>query len=120
MSAQRKGAARKADDLFRVLIRARGACERCGKHGDPREFETAHIIRRRYSHTRTDERNAWCLCPPCHRLVDTFPDDFMELVAQTPGREVFEALKVKSLRREKFDWDVEVERLKGLLAGGEG
>jgi hypothetical protein len=103
---------RNCDDRMRKHITARGQCERCGTTTGP--FECAHIIRRRYSWTRTDERNAWCLDRECHRLVDTYLSEFNALVGATIGWELYAALELRSKKREKFDWAEELERWKAM------
>ena len=105
---------RNCDDRVRDLVRSRGYCERCGNRSGP--FEHAHIIRRRYSWTRTDERNGWCLCHCCHETVDSSVTEFNALVRGTIGWELFRELEAKSQRRDKFDWAAEVVRLKSLKA----
>jgi len=110
-----KGAKKKADDLARQIVRARGACERCGVTDG---LMWCHIIRRTYAWTRTDTENAWCLCGTCHYEVDHFADSFMQLVDQTIGVRVYGALR--SIASDgvgrKFDWDAEVVRLKAIWA----
>ena len=109
-----KGAKAKADKLFSQLVRSRGVCERCGERSD---VVTAHILGRRFSATRTDERNAWALDPTCHYVVDNWPDEKMRLVEETIGLEVYAELRAKAESTvRRFDWPAEVERLKGLLA----
>lgn len=100
------------DRRMRAYIVAPGRCERCGTSSGP--FECAHIIRRRYSWTRSDERNAWCLCRPCHEMVDTHFTDFQSLIEDTIGWELFVELEEKSKRRDKFDWALELNRWKAL------
>jgi hypothetical protein len=72
------------------------------------------VIRRRFAWTRTDERNAWCLCSECHQLVDTYVSEFNALVGATIGWELFAELEEKSKRRDKFDWNQELLRWKQL------
>ncbi len=103
---------RNCDDRMRRYIVARGSCQRCGASNNP--LECAHIIRRRFSWTRTDERNAWALCHFCHTIVDTHISEFMALVADTIGWELFLELEEKSKRRDKFRWDDELERWKAM------
>jgi hypothetical protein len=81
--SRRKGDAGKADLLYSRLVRSRGQCERCGNDAGP--FDTAHIVRRRYSATRCLEDNAWCLCRPCHRTVDEWANELMWQVERTIG-----------------------------------
>lgn len=111
-----KGAKAKADKLFSQLIRSRGACQVCG---DP-NVVTAHIIGRRFSWTRTDEMNAWALCPSHHYEVDNYADAKMALVRKTIGEATYYALRAKSQQvGSQFDWPAEVERLQGLLKEAE-
>jgi len=107
-----KGAKARADRLFSQLVRSRGLCERCGVRDD---VVTAHIIGRRFSKTRTDERNAWALDPTCHYVVDNFPDEKMGLVEDTIGMGVYDELRAKAESiSTKMDWDAEVVRLSAL------
>lgn len=103
---------RNCDDRVRKIVVAHGECERCGWTAGP--FEAAHVIRRRYSWTRTDERNLWCLCRPCHQTIDTYVSAFNALVEATIGWDLHAELEEKSRKREKFDWSAELERLKAL------
>lgn len=66
---------KKADDLFRKIIRSRGHCEaagwdrlRCGG-----VLQTAHIVPRRYLSVRWDEENAYCMCAAHHTYFTYFP-----------------------------------------------
>lgn len=112
----RKGPAGTAEKLHSELVRSRGACERCGSPGP---LECAHIVRRRYVATRTCERNAWCLCHHCHRIVDEDPTEFYDLIEATIGREGFTLLKNQALGNTKVwresDWREECGRLRELL-----
>ncbi len=109
-----KGPRGKATKLHSQLVRSRGHCENCGSQS---ELQTAHIIRRTWSHTRTDERNAFCLCAKCHRRYTDFPDEFFGFIERTIGLAEYLRLKDKALAgvRKKFDWDAEVLRLQALL-----
>jgi len=74
----------KADKLFSAKIRARGACQLCGKKDDT--LQCAHIISRSNLHLRYNEKNALCLCAGDHLfwhrnplsairwLQETYPD----------------------------------------------
>lgn len=113
-----KRAKGKADRLFSLLIRSRGACEKCGER-DYAKLQCAHIIGRRYSATRTDERNAWCLCARCHLRLTDHPDEHVAFTLQTIGPEVFDELKAEALAGIKGGpeafWESEVVRLQALL-----
>lgn len=109
-----KGDKAAATKLHSLIVRSRGRCERCGDTNYSK-LQCAHIIRRRYSSTRTDESAAWALCWTCHDRVDNHPDDFMLLVEQTIGLDAYFALKAKAERPTKVDWQAERARLKALL-----
>lgn len=86
-----------ADRLLRLIVRERKACERCGGVGS----EVAHILRRGYHATRTDERNVWLLCNGpgsngCHELVDNNWPEFNALVLKTIGEAEFTRLRNKA------------------------
>lgn len=106
-----RGPKGKATRLHAQLVRARGRCERCGSD---QNLQCAHIRSRRFSATRTDLTNAWCLCAGCHFLTGDDPDEFLALVKRTIGRAAFNRLKARSLETAKVDWDAEAKRLAGL------
>ena len=118
-----RGAKGTADLYFSKVVRARGHCERCGNTSGP--FEAAHIIRRRYVGDpdgiglRTNEDNAWCLCPPCHRTVDLDPVAFVNLVNDTLGDAKYsELLHIRNALHRPWresDWVKERQRLLALL-----
>ena len=106
------GAKRRATILHSEIVRARGACERCGRTNN---LQCAHIISRRYSATRVRLDNAWCLCASCHWWVDQHADDKMRLVHDTIGEDRFKEIKQAAiLNTGKWDWDAEVARLASL------
>jgi 5-methylcytosine-specific restriction endonuclease McrA len=101
------------DRLFSQLIRSQGACQNCGRTD---QLQCAHIISRRYSWTRTDTGNAFCLCAKCHWNFHREPDEWMDFIDRTIGRLNYLELKSRANRYVgiKFDWFVERERLKLL------
>ena len=111
------------DKYFSQIVRARGRCERCDRVAGP--FECAHVIRRRFVGDpdgiglRTNEDNAWCLDAECHRLVDSDPVVFSQLVGDTLGFEKYaELLELRDARHRPWreaDWVRERARLLGLL-----
>ena len=105
----------KATRLHSLVVRARGACQRCGSTTN---LQAAHILGRRYTATRTDETNAWCLCATCHFRTGEHADDFLALVDATIGREQYDELKRKASAGAKSNdtfWLAECERLQILL-----
>ncbi len=103
-------------DWARKIVKSRcDWCERCGQSGVTLEW--AHIIRVKHVWTRTDERNGWVLCKPCHGLVDTRDTVRRELVEKTCGWALVAELEEKSkLDGKFFDWSAELARLKALSA----
>jgi hypothetical protein len=59
----RKSIIAKLDKLTSEQVRAKGACERCGK---TTTLQAAHIYSRNYKHLRWDMENLICLCSGCH------------------------------------------------------
>jgi 5-methylcytosine-specific restriction endonuclease McrA len=90
MSIYGKGAKGRADKLFSQVVRARGACERCGS---PHNLQCAHIITRSRNATRCDLRNAWCLCARCHLRLTHWPVEHAEFAMDTIGPDVYAELK---------------------------
>jgi hypothetical protein len=104
-----KGDKGKADKLFSLIIRSVGQCQRCGSQDN---LQCAHIISRKYSATRTDERNAWCLCAKCHRRFTDWPREHSHYITETIGSEVYDELRAKAETVTKMNWTQEYERLK--------
>lgn len=106
-----KGDKGKADKLFSKIIRSRKECQRCGER-DYAKLQCAHIITRKYSATRTDERNAWALCARCHRRFTDWPREHSRFITETIGSEVYDELRAKAETVTKVDWSEEYVRLK--------
>lgn len=106
-----KGAKGRATKLHGELVRARGACERCGSVDN---LQCAHIVSRKFSNTRTDLANAWCLCASCHRYLTDEPFLHVAFAVQTLGEHGYARLREKALAPGKVDWDAEVLRLREI------
>jgi hypothetical protein len=106
-----KGAKAKCDTTFSLIIRSIGECENCYK---TEYLQCAHIISRRYSNTRTDLRNAFCLCAGCHRRYTDHPREFSRFITNTWAQEYYDDVYPKSLELGKINWDDELERLKNI------
>lgn len=124
-SRKRKVSAVKAEAtrLHSLIVRSRHpvcqaihfAIDRpCGIHAT----DCAHIVGRVYSHTRTDEANAFGLCAQHHRHFTNWHGDWMRFVDGTIGREEYDRLcaKARDGVNEKFDWYDELDRLRALAA----
>lgn len=108
-----KGDKAKATKLHSELVRSLGYCENCG-HTD--NLQCAHIISRRFAHTRTLFNNAFCLCAGCHRHYTDHPVEFARFVERMIG-DNYEVLHALSLNRSKLFWDerlAEIKEYKGL------
>ena len=106
-----KGYKEKCDRLFSEIVRMAGACSNCGS---THSLQCAHIISRRYSSTRCDIRNAWCLCAGCHLRFTAWPREHSHYITDTIGSEVYEELKRKAETVTKVDWKEEYETLQKL------
>ena len=112
-----RGAKAKADALFSKIVRARGACEKCGE-SNYSQLQTAHIISRGYNNTRVELDNAFCLCASDHRYFTSHPVAFAAFVIEKMGQAAYEDLHARSLpSARKVDWEYEAARLKDIWAG---
>lgn len=107
-----KSAKAKADILFSQLIRTVGHCENCGK---TEWLQCAHWISRRYSNTRVDPDNAFCLCSGCHIYFTHNPTEFSEWAISRRGRVTYERLFEAAQKTARVDWLVQVEVLRRML-----
>lgn len=107
-----KSAKAKADRLFSQLVRSVEYCEACGS----REWlQCAHWISRRYSNTRCDPDNAFCLCASCHRFYTANPTEFSEWAIDRRGRETYDRLFEAAQQTAKVDWVDQVRVLEEML-----
>lgn len=118
MSVQ-KAAKNRCDRLFSLIVRQLDHCEHCGEDGHIVQLQCAHWISRRYSWTRTDFDNAFCLCAACHRWFTDHPTEWGRWATGQRGEDTYQRLLSQSQRRNRFDWVAELERLK-VIARGEG
>ncbi len=110
-----KASKAKADILFSRLIREVGYCESCGKRPPEVQLQCAHWISRRYSNTRVDPDNAFCLCARCHIFFGLNPTDFALWAIDRRGIETYERLRAAANQTSKVDWAEQVELLKAML-----
>ena len=108
-----KGAKAKADKLFSEVVRSLGYCEaedwdeevlggtslKCSA-----QLQTAHICSRRFSATRTDLRNAFCLCFSHHRYFTDYPRQFSRFITTTWAQKWYDEIFAASLIPTKVDW----------------
>lgn len=113
MSIYAKGDRGKADRLFSLIIRSKGFCQCCGATSN---LQCAHIISRKYSNTRTLEKNAFCLCAGCHMHFTHWPLEFSAFVEEKIGKYQYQALREIAHRTTKVNWPAEVARLKDVWA----
>lgn len=113
-----KGDRGKADKLFSLIVRSRGACEACGE-SEYRKLQTMHIIRRAYSATRCDEDNALCGCWKCHRRFTDDPISWVDFLDVYIGRSEVDRLRQKAeagVKGGSTFWADEVARLRDRCA----
>lgn len=103
-----KGKKGKATKLHAAIIRDIGMCERCG--GD-NFIQCAHIISRRFVATRTDLRNAFCLCAACHRYFTDHPVDFGRFVKERIGDKLYDKLNKMAHAGQKANDDFWEDRI---------
>ena len=120
-----KKAKGKATKLHSIIVRSTGYCEACGakcacgdkwKHGVCK-LQCAHLEGRTASGTRTQLRNAFCLCASCHRKFTDKPLTFSRFVTTTwaqPYRDRLLELSRPQTKGQKMDWDEEVIRLTAM------
>jgi 5-methylcytosine-specific restriction endonuclease McrA len=106
-----KGNKGRCDELFSKIIRLRVICERCGSQSN---LQCAHIISRRYSATRCDPLNAWCLCSRCHLRLTAWPREHSHFITETIGSEAYDKLQQKAETVTKVRWDNELIELKAM------
>lgn len=119
-------AKQKATQIHSLIVRSGGVCANCNYECPcveqwPRhqvqaicKLQAAHVISRKYGHTRTDERNAIALCAACHRHFTLWPIEFSEFVLAKLGLELYAELQTKSQQTTKVNWTAELERLQRL------
>lgn len=116
-----KGSKGKATRLHSRLVREANnfKCQRCGRGRDDEvQLQCAHIISRHVIQTRTDLDNAFCLCASCHWYFGRWPIEFALFVFDKIGEDKYHELKAKAESGAKVDWDLEVERLQGVVDEG--
>ncbi len=105
---KRRNYMKKADTAYGQWVRSRRVCE-SDRPTHAGHLQCAHIISRSYKTTRTDERNALCLCQGCHLYYTNHPLEWRRLIDdKTPG--LWDQLVEKALGYEKVDWKAEAER----------
>lgn len=91
---------RRMDKNFSLYIRGRGHCE-SGREKHAGVLQCAHGFSRRYTATRWDTRNAWCLCAGCHKYYTHHPIEWDEWMRSR--MENYEAIRLKAIRGSA-DW----------------
>jgi hypothetical protein len=108
-----KGAKAKADKLFSEIIRSYGRCEASGYDERPcsPQLQTAHIVTRKRSATRTDLRNAFCLCFAHHRWFTDQPVQFARFLQQSWAKDYYDSVYRASITPTKVNWEERIEFL---------
>ena len=107
-----KGDKGKATRLHALITRAHGKCLRCE---NTQTLQCAHIISRKYSQTRTDLDNAFCLCAACHAYFTDNPVEFGQFTIDQIGESNYDLLLEKRRSIAKMDWAVEAARLAEIV-----
>lgn len=106
-----KTAKNKADALFSLIVRSKGACENCGSDA---WLQCCHWISRTYSNTRCDFDNAFCLCSRCHRWYTADPTAWADWAIEKRGRETYARLREAANQKSYVDWPLQVEILRDM------
>jgi hypothetical protein len=116
---RQKGLKGKADALFSQIIRSHGECEAEGYAGRncSNQLQTAHIVTRGRSATRTDLRNAFCLCFAHHRFFTDYPREFSRFITGSWAQQHYDAVYAKSVTPTKVNWQARVDFLMKVLNG---
>ena len=112
-----KGDKAKADKLFSQVIRNLGYCEANGYGSRPcsSQLQTAHIVTRKRNATRTDTRNAFCLCFAHHRWFTDYPREFSRFITDTWAQAYYDDVYQKSIVPTKVDWQERIRFLTRIL-----
>jgi len=104
------------DVTFSKIICSAGSCEAEGYGGRrcSNQLQAAHIVTRGRSATRTDTRNAFCLCFAHHRWFHDYPREFSKFITQTWAQEYYDRIYQKSITPAKVNWKERHERLKEI------
>lgn len=102
-----KSLTKKLDKIFSEIVRARGACQKCGKTTG---LQCAHVISRVNHHTRWDLDNALALCLRCHIFWQhKNPHEFVRWYDEKYGN--YDVLKQRAQSIEKIDQESILENL---------
>lgn len=115
MSVKRyKGAKGRADKIYSEIIRQLGFCEAEGwdERACSQQLQPAHIVTRGRSATRTDTRNAFCICFAHHRYFHDYPRQFSRFITSTWAQQYYDDVYKRSVTPTKVDW---LERIDFLL-----
>lgn len=101
------------DALASKITRSIGYCLHCGTTTG---LTCSHIIKRKYSATRTDLDNLQSLCFSCHWRFENFPREFSHWITESIGSDKYEELRHKAESfKGSFDWYEERQRLKKIV-----
>lgn len=95
---------KKLDKLVGDVVRSRRTCE-SWRDEHTTVLQWAHIISRRYHHTRWLEENALCLCSGCHKFYTDRPLEWEEFITSKFGDTHYRWLKQLALSNEKIDYE---------------
>lgn len=102
------------DRLWAAIVKARDKyrCRRCGRHGEGRGIQAAHIFSRRRRGTRWDTDNGLTLCTGCHTWGHGNPLEFHAWVEELLGSVFYERLRLRSQTITKVDEKLVAQLLK--------
>lgn len=107
----------KAIKLHSQAIRSTGYCEKCKRKSS---LTTAHIIKRRYSATVADTRNAFCLCIKCHAHFERHKKEFDEFIESSWAAKYLPTLEKRRRNQslaKYMDWEERIALLTDIKEG---
>jgi 5-methylcytosine-specific restriction endonuclease McrA len=101
-----------ADELFSLLVRSRGYCEkRCGKQLPVTRLQASHGIGRAYLATRYDPINVMASCPEEHKRFTHRPFEFRDYLVAKWGQALFDRLWAKAQEGVRLGYRPDYEDL---------
>lgn len=108
---------KRCDAIAGRIVHRRSACQRCGTRRGP--YQAAHLVPRVVAAYRCRLDNIVLACLPCHRLIDSNPDEKAALAVGLHGEVWFweaVAAVASPIRADAAFWQVTLEALETIEA----
>lgn len=110
----------KADKLWSIVIRQAGECIRCHRKPPEVTLQAAHVISRKYTATRWDLRNGFCMCVGCHHWGHMNPAEWGLWIIEMLGADLVTELQTTAReypgRLKKIDLEEVIASLQDSVA----